>query len=244
MCEKIIEIADVSYSYPGGRTVLEGTDLVVNRHDRIGIIGPNGCGKTTLFHLIMGLIPRQSGCITIFGKAVHKEEDFIGVRRRIGYVFQNSEDQLFCPTVMEDVAFGPINLGRTPAEAREIAVKTLNALGIPDFGNRISHKLSHGEKKLVAMASVLAMGPEVLILDEPTAGLDNETKKRLMDIINGLDLTLVLASHEVDFMSGAAQTFYAFAGGRMAKADHIVPHTHTHIHAGGDFSHLHEDKYT
>ncbi len=242
--EKIIEIDDVSFAYPDGNIVLDRINLVVNRGDRIGLIGPNGSGKTTLFHLIMGLIGLKSGSITIFGRPIHTEKDFIGVRKRIGYVFQNSEDQLFCPTVMEDVAFGPLNLGRTPSEARDIAARTLNTLGIPDFGSRISHKLSHGEKKLVALASVLAMDPEVLILDEPTAGLDHETKDRLMGILSGLDLSFIITSHEMDFMSKIVNIFYTFADGRMNKAEHTVPHIHTHVHVGGEYSHDHEDEYT
>jgi len=242
--ETVIEITDASYAYPGGPAVLKGVDLVVKRGERIGIIGPNGSGKTTLFHLIMGLIKPQSGGIAVFGRPVRTEVDFFDVRRRIGFLFQNAEDQLFCPTVREDVAFGPLNLGKTAAEAREIVRRTLDTLGIPDFEDRVSHKLSHGEKKLVALASVMAMDPEVLILDEPIAGIDREAKDRLMEILAGLDLTLVVASHEMDFMSRIADTFYALADGRIEKADRIVPHTHTHIHVGGEYSHRHEDKYS
>lgn len=241
--EKIIEIDDVSFAYPGGHTVLDRVHLVVNRGERVGLIGPNGSGKTTLFHLIMGLIGLQSGSITIFGHEVHTEKDFISVRRRIGYVFQNSEDQLFCPTVMEDVAFGPLNLGKTPSEARNVATRTLKTLGIPDFGTRISHKLSHGEKKLVALASVLAMDPEVLILDEPTAGLDQETKERLTDILAGLGQTMIITSHEMTFMTAVSRIFYTFRDGRIEKAENIVSHTHTHVHVGGEYPHVHEDKY-
>ena len=142
------------------------------------------------------------------------------------------------------MAFGPLNLGRTAAEAREVVHRTLDTLGILDFENRISHKLSHGEKKLVALASVMAMDPEVLILDEPTAGLDHDTKARLMEILSGLDLTLVITSHELDFMSRIAGAFYALTDGRLQKADHIAPHTHTHVHVGGEYSHRHEDKYS
>jgi cobalt/nickel transport system ATP-binding protein len=243
MDEKVVEIIRATYAYPGGPTVLAGVDFVVRRGERIGIIGPNGSGKTTLFHLIMGLIRPLSGGIRIFGRPVHAEEDFLEVRRKIGYLFQNSEDQLFCPTVMEDVAFGPLNLGKTAAEARAIAQRTLKTLRISDFEHRISHKLSHGEKKLVALASVLAMDPEVLILDEPIAGLDHETKNRLMGILSALDLTLVVTSHEMDFMSRTANIFYAFEGGRMEKVEHPVPHTHTHVHVGGEYSHRHEEEY-
>jgi cobalt/nickel transport system ATP-binding protein len=241
--EKIIEFSDVTFAYPHGPTVLDGTRFVVNRGDRAGIIGANGSGKTTLFHLIMGLLRPVSGAIRIFGQDVRKEADFYEVRRRIGFLFQNPDDQLFCPTVLEDVAFGPLNLGRSAAEAKSIAQKTLTALGIADFGHRVSHKLSHGEKKLVALAGVLAMDPEVLILDEPTAGLDQTTKTRLMEIIQGLGLTLVIASHEMDFLSRMAGVFYNLAGGRIEGAREITTHVHKHAHVGGEHSHSHEDEY-
>lgn len=218
--EKIIELTDVNFAYCHGTTVLEGICLTVNRGDRAGIIGANGSGKTTLFHLIMGLLKPISGSIHIFGQDVREEKDFYTVRRRIGLLFQNPGDQLFCPTVLEDVAFGPLNLGRSAAEAKSIAQKTLTALGIADFGHRISHKLSHGEKKLVALAGILAMDPEVLILDEPTAGLDQATKSRLIEIIDHLGLTLVIASHDMDFLSKMAGVFYNLKGGRIGGSTH------------------------
>ncbi len=241
--ERVIEITDVTYAYPGGPKVLDRARLVALRGERIGIIGPNGSGKTTLFHLIMGLARPVSGSISVFGQTVRDEGGFIEVRRKIGFLFQNSDDQLFCPTVMEDVAFGPLNLGRSPAEARSIARRTLATLGIADFENRVSHKLSHGEKKLVALASVLAMDPQVLILDEPTAGLDHTTKTRLMEILHGLDLTFLITSHEMDFLTRMAGTFYSLADGRIEEVRDITPHTHTHVHVGGKYSHRHKDEY-
>ncbi len=241
--ERIIQMTDVTYAYPGGPVVLDRVSFKVDRSERVGIIGPNGSGKTTLFHLIMGLIRPASGRITVFGAPVQREQDFREVRARIGFVFQNSDDQLFCPTVLEDVAFGPLNLGRSPAEARAAARRTLSTLGIGDFEGRVSHKLSHGEKKLVALACVLAMGPEVLILDEPTAGLDRATKNRLVEILDGIDMTLIITSHEMDFLSRMARVFYTFANGRMEEAKRITPHTHTHVHVGGEYTHRHEDEF-
>ncbi len=241
--ERVIELNDITYAYPGGSTVIDRASLAVSRDERVGIIGPNGSGKTTLFHLIMGLIRPLSGGMRIFGREVSDERDFFEVRRKIGFLFQNPDDQLFCPTVLEDVAFGPLNLGRPTVEARTIAQNTLATLGIADFAHRVSHKLSHGEKKLVALASVLAMGPEVLILDEPTAGLDQNTRARLMEIIDGLGLTLVTTSHEMDFLSRMADIFYTLADGRIGEARGITPHTHTHVHVGGEYAHRHEDEY-
>ncbi len=241
--ERIIELSDVTYAYPGGPTVLDRACLVVGRGERVGIVGPNGSGKTTLFHLIMGLIRPLSGGMRIFGRDVSDEKDFFEVRRKIGFLFQNPDDQLFCPTVLEDVAFGPLNLGMPTAQARTIAQKTLATLGIADFAHRVSHKLSQGEKKLVALASVLAMSPEVLILDEPTAGLDQDTRARLMKILDGLGLTLITTSHEMDFLSRMAGVFYALTNGRIGDARDITPHTHTHVHVGGEYAHRHEDEY-
>ncbi len=164
------------------------------------------------------------------------------MRRKIGFLFQNSDASSSAPG-HGDVAFGPLNLGRSPAEARSIARRTLATLGIADFENRVSHKLSHGEKKLVALASVLAMDPQVLILDEPTAGLDHTTKTRLMEILHGLDLTFLITSHEMDFLTRMAGTFYSLADGRIEEVRDITPHTHTHVHVGGKYSHRHKDEY-
>ncbi len=241
MGERIIEIADVSYAYPGGPTVLDRACLAVSRGERVGLVGPNGSGKTTLFHLIMGLARPVSGSITIFGRPARDEADFFDVRRRIGFLFQNPDDQLFCPTVLEDVAFGPLNLGKSPAEAQEVAKRSLASLDIADFGERVSHKLSHGEKKLVALAGILAMGPEALILDEPSAGLDHATKNRLTEILPGLGLTLVIASHEMDFLARVATVFHVMEGGRIRESRGAVPHTHDHAHPAGESAHRHED---
>ncbi|HNQ85573.1 MAG TPA: ABC transporter ATP-binding protein [Deltaproteobacteria bacterium] len=241
--ERVIELNDITYAYPGGSTVIDRASLAVSRDERVGIIGPNGSGKTTLFHLVMGLLRPASGAISIFGREMDSEKDFFEARRRIGFLFQNPDDQLFCPTVLEDVAFGPLNLGRPPSQARAIAQETLATLGIADFVHRVSHKLSHGEKKLVALASVLAMGPEVLILDEPTAGLDQDTRGRLVETLDSLGLTLIITSHEMDFLSRMAGVFYTLSDGRIRPARGITPHTHAHVHVGGEYAHRHEDEY-
>ena len=134
-------------------------------------MGPNGSGKTTLFHIIMGLLTPSSGTIEFFGKPVKTEKDFRKVYKKVGLLFQDADDQLFSPTVLEDVAFGPLNLGKSKLEARNIAQNTLERLGIAHFENRVTHKLSGGEKRLVALATVLSMEPELLLLDEPNTGV-------------------------------------------------------------------------
>ncbi|MCP4673332.1 MAG: ABC transporter ATP-binding protein, partial [Desulfobacula sp.] len=180
----IIKLKQVVFSYPGSNiTTLDHLDLEINRGDRLGMMAPNGSGKTTLLHTIMGLCRPDSGTIEVFGKQLKNEKDFSPIRSKIGLLFQDSDDQLFCPTVMEDVAFGPLNLGFSQADAVKIARQTLARLGIEEFEQTITHRMSGGQKRLVALASVLAMEPKVLLLDEPTAGLDNKVKDKLINIL-------------------------------------------------------------
>jgi cobalt/nickel transport system ATP-binding protein len=180
--------------------VFQGFNFQLLPGKHIGLIGPNGCGKTTLLHLIMGLLRPQAGSIVIFGQEVKKEKDFVDIRQKVGLLFQNADDQLFCPTVLEDVAFGPLNQGKKPAEAIKTARETIERLGLEGFEDRVTYKLSGGEKKLVSLATVLAMQPRVLLLDEPTAGLDERTKERLIHILRNLDITFMIVSHENDFL--------------------------------------------
>ena len=138
---------------------MKNLDFEFHKGDRIGLVAPNGSGKTTLFHVIMGLLKPSAGRIVIFGQTRRKEKDFIDVRHRIGLLFQDADDQLFSPTVLEDVAFGPLNLGKTKQEALDISRRTLSFLGLSGFENRITFKLSGGEKRLVSLATILAMEP-------------------------------------------------------------------------------------
>jgi cobalt/nickel transport system ATP-binding protein len=206
MREPLIELRDITFTYPGApRPVFQNFHYQLLAGAHIGLIGPNGSGKTTLLHLIMGLLRPQAGTIVIFGREVNKEKDFVAVRQKVGMLFQQADDQLFCPTVLEDVAFGPLNQGKTPAAARGIARETMARLGLHGFADRVTHKLSGGEKKLVALATVLAMQPQVLLLDEPTAGLDETTKHRLIHILQDLEITYLVVSHESDFLKQTVQ---------------------------------------
>ncbi len=202
MSEPLIELHDITFSYPGApQPVFQDFHYQLLPGEHIGLIGPNGSGKTTLLHLIIGLLRPQAGSIVIFGQEVKKEKDFVDVRRKVGLLFQNADDQLFCPTVLEDVAFGPLNLGKTAAEAISIAKETMARLGLTGFEDRVTYKLSGGEKKLVSLATVLAMEPQLLLLDEPTAGLDEKTKDRLVHILKHLDIGYMIVSHEHDFLN-------------------------------------------
>ncbi len=216
----VIRLEGVSFGYPGDqsrRPVLDDLHLQINRGDRVGLIGSNGSGKTTLFHLIMGLLRPTQGEIEVFGEKRMQEKDFREVRAKIGLLFQDSDDQLFCPTVAEDVAFGPLNLGKSQEEATAITQGVLKDLGLEGFGDRVTYKLSGGEKRLVALATILAMQPEVLILDEPSAGLDVEAVELLVHILESSDLTYLIASHNGDLLERTSQIVYRLNGGKVIR---------------------------
>lgn len=201
MSGPLIELQNITFTYPGAsRPVFQDFNYQLLPGEHIGLIGPNGCGKTTLLHLIMGLLRPQVGRIIILGQEVTNAKDFVQVRQKVGLLFQHADDQLFCPTVLEDVAFGPLNQGKSPAEAIDIARETMERLGLHGFEDRVTYKLSGGEKKLVSLATILAMQPQLLLLDEPTSGLDETTKHRLVHILNDLDIAYMIVSHEDGFL--------------------------------------------
>ena len=188
----------------------------------------------------MGLLKPSSGTIEIFSRQVNGERDFRRVRERIGLLFQDADDQLFSPTVLEDVAFGPLNLGRSQEEAKAIAQKTLELLGLSGFEDRITYKLSGGEKKLVSLATVLAMEPEILLLDEPSNGLDDNTKARLMEALSQLDLSFILISHEIDFLSETTDSICEMRNGNILFDEEVYAHPHYHRHPHGTVPHEHK----
>jgi len=211
----LIHLRNISFSYMPGRPVLDGLNLEVRRGDRIGLTGANGSGKTTLLHLLVGLLKPSQGEVRIGGQARRKEEDFHDVRGRVGLLFQDPEDQLFCPTVAEDVAFGPFNLGRSRAEVEAVVRETLDDLGLRGFEDRVTYRLSFGEKRLVSLAAVLAMKPEALLLDEPTAGLDKHVFERITGILKRLDLTLLVVSHDETFLRQVTSSHLTLEQGRI-----------------------------
>jgi cobalt/nickel transport system ATP-binding protein len=211
----LIRLEDIHFSYPGRPELFAGIDLRVDAGDLLGIIGANGSGKTTLFHIVVGLLRPQRGAVTAFGRTIRSPRDFDDLRRKVGFLFQDSEDQLFCPTVAEDVAFGPLNLGRPPAEALTIVEQTLASLGLSDFANRISYELSGGEKRLVALATALAMRPEVLLLDEPASGLDPRSRRELVEQLARIGGTQVIASHDMEFVRSSCRRVVVINTGRI-----------------------------
>jgi cobalt/nickel transport system ATP-binding protein len=237
-----VETLGLGFGYPTGRQVLANVDFKLSAGEKVGLIGPNGSGKSTFLHLLMGLLKPTAGELRLFGERVATEADFRRARRKIGLLFQNADDQLFSPTVLEDVAFGPLNLGFSPDDARGMAAKTLADLELFGFEDRITHRLSGGEKKLVSLATVLVMAPEVLLLDEPTTGLDEATNRRIIDILNRLTISYIIVSHEYDFLALTTRTIYSMKDSRIAfNGDATQLHSHYHVHPAGSLPHAHSE---
>ncbi|MCD6185075.1 MAG: ABC transporter ATP-binding protein [Deltaproteobacteria bacterium] len=239
MNKLVINISNICYSYPGGKKVLDNLDLELFKGQKLGLVGPNGGGKTTLFYIIMGLLKPSSGSIEIFGQPVVNEKDFKKIRQKIGFLFQDSDDQLFSPTVLEDVAFGPLNLGKSKNEAIKTAQKTLEFLGLSGFEDRVTYKLSGGEKRLVSLATVLAMEPEILLLDEPTTGLDDTTRTRIMDLLTKLPITMIIISHEINFIEKTTDSIINLKNGKLLTDKEFYIHEHIHTHPYGSYPHRH-----
>ena len=236
----LIQLEGVSYSYSGGTDlVLCDLNFSINEGDAVGLIAPNGSGKTTLFHVMMGLLKPQSGRVMAFGHELKEEKDFISLRRRVGLLFQDADDQLFSPTVLDDVAFGPMNLGMSPRKAREKARSVLRELGLSGYEERITFKLSGGEKRMVSLATILAMDPELLLLDEPTTGLDEVTEKRLVSILQASSVARVVISHDYDFLEKVTTSLASLTHGQVVMDEGLHLHQHTHVHRHGDHPHHH-----
>lgn len=211
----MIRLEDVHFGYPGRRELFTGIDLHIDAGDVLGVVGANGSGKTTLFRIMVGLLRPQRGTISAFGHKIRSARDFDELRRKVGFLFQDSDDQLFCPTVAEDVAFCPLNLGKPRAAARTIVEETLASLGLSDFAERMSYELSGGEKRLVALATALAMQPEVLLLDEPASGLDPRCRRELTEQLARIGGTQVIASHDMEFVRSSCRRVVVIDAGEI-----------------------------
>lgn len=235
-----LELRNITFSYPGhAQPVFSGLDFQLE-NKKIGLVGDNGSGKTTLLQIMVGLLKPDAGEILFNGQVMRDEKDFFRLRRQVGMLFQNAEDQLFCPSVLEDVAFGPLNLGKSRREARDISLATLKRVGLSGYEKRITHRLSGGEKRLVALATVLAMEPSILLMDEPTNDLDHDGRHRLLDILAGLGQTFLLISHDWDFLARLCSGFYGLDHGRLLKSDSLKVHQHRHAHPLGEQGHYHD----
>ncbi len=191
----IIEVSDLHYAYPDGRVALRGVSLKLSRGEKVALVGPNGAGKSTLILHLNGILDGD-GHVEVAGMGL-TSENLPTIRALVGLVFQNPDDQLFSPTVFEDVAFGPLYMGLPEEEVLSRVEKALEAVRMKDYRYRLSHHLSMGEKKRIAIATVLSMNPSVLILDEPSAGLDPRARRTLINLLRDLPLTLLISTHDM-----------------------------------------------
>jgi cobalt/nickel transport system ATP-binding protein len=219
--EPSLEVIDLSFSYPDGHEALRSVDLHVHHGERVALLGPNGAGKTTLLLHLNGIFRPTSGKVRIAGLDI-SDESLMEVRRRVGLVFQDPDDQLFMPTVGQDVAFGPANFGVEGDELESRVTDALGAVSMLDAVDRAPHHLSYGERRRVAIATVLAMRPEILVLDEPTSNLDPASRRELIDVLRGLPITQLLVTHDLPFALELCSRALVIDEGRIVAADSTV----------------------
>ena len=198
MSVPVLDVRGLAYAYPDGHQALFGVDLSLQRGERVALLGPNGAGKTTLVLHLNGILEPGAGSVSVSGLRVGRP-DLREVRRRVGIVFQDPDDQLFMPTVREDVAFGPRNLGVRGAALDAAVVTALDRVGMAAYADRPPHHLSFGQRRRVAVATVLAMEPELLVLDEPSSNLDPASRRELADIVRSLDVTVLMVTHDLPY---------------------------------------------
>ncbi|GIJ19911.1 energy-coupling factor ABC transporter ATP-binding protein [Micromonospora lutea] len=218
-----LDVRGVRYAYPDGHVALHGVDLTVTRGERVALLGPNGAGKTTLVLHLNGLLTPTEGHIAVGGLAVGPDRATLAeIRRRVGIVFQDPDDQLFLPTVAEDVAFGPANLGLRGPELTARVDEALAAVGMSEHRDRTPHHLSFGQRRRVAVATVLAMRPEILVLDEPSSNLDPAARRELAGILRTLPVTLLMVTHDLPYAFELCDRSVILDGGRIV-ADGPTP---------------------
>lgn len=218
----LLETRGLSYRYPRRGEVLKQVDFSLFEGDRVALTGSNGAGKTTFLHLLVGLKKAKAGEVHAFGELRDVEAKFVEVRAKAGLLFQDPDDQLFCPTVLEDVAFGPLNLGMPRNQALALAQQTLEQLGMAGFESRVAHQLSGGEKRMVTLATVLAMKPEVLLLDEPTNALDAQARQRLLDTLLSLPQAMVVISHDEAIVEAIATRHIQLKDARFVELEAVT----------------------
>jgi cobalt/nickel transport system ATP-binding protein len=215
MSEPAICVRDLRYAYPGGQTALDRVSFEVAPGESVGLVGPNGAGKTTLFLCLGGVLGVRAGAVRLAGLDPADPEQRRRLPAKVGIVFQNSDDQLFNATVFDDVAFGPLNLGLPPDEVRARVKEALERVGLAGFEPRVPFHLSGGEKRRAALAGVLAMGPEILLLDEPSMYLDPRGRRELIGLINGLAVVKVIASHDLELVLRTCRRVLVLDRGRL-----------------------------
>jgi cobalt transport protein ATP-binding subunit len=228
-----VELEHLHFAYPDGYEALHGVDLRIGRGEKVALVGPNGAGKSTLMLHLNGIHTPTHGSVRIGGTLVDRST-VKRIRAEVGLVFQDPDDQLFSPTVFEDVAFGPIHLGRPTEEIHDRVERALAAVGMTGFERRLPHRLSLGQRKRVALATVLSMDPSVLVFDEPSAGLDPRGRRELIEVMRGLDQTLLVSTHDMRLVAEVFPRTVVMDDGRIVAdgptetllADDALLHAH------------------
>ena len=210
----VLDVRGLEFSYPDGTRVLEGVDLSIGAGERVALLGPNGAGKTTFVLHLIGILTGSGGSVSVDGVEL-TPATVRDVRSRVGFVFQDPDDQLFMPTVRQDVAFGPANFGVRGTELDARVTAALDAVGMSDAARKAPHHLSGGERRRVAIATVLAMQPSILILDEPSTNLDPAGRSELAAILAGLDVTLLMVTHDLPYAFELCDRSVVMSGGRI-----------------------------
>lgn len=215
MSHHTIEVDGLSFAYPDGRQALEDIHLHVAPNEKVALVGPNGAGKSTLLLHLNGVLRSPNGHVQVGGLPL-SDETLGQIRAWVGMVFQNPDDQLFSPRVFQDVAFGPLHMGLPESEVRRRVADALAAVGMADYAERVSFHLSMGEKKRIAIATVLSMDPQILVLDEPSAGLDPRARRGLIDLLRRLDhLTMLMSTHDMRLAQELCPRMVVLDGGRV-----------------------------
>lgn len=210
-----LKISNLAYAYPDGHQALFGVNLEIAKGERVALLGPNGAGKTTLVLHLNGIIETMQGNVAVAGQRVdQKDKDSLAhIRQQVGIVFQDPDDQLFMPTVGEDVAFGPMNSGVRGEALERIVDDVLRKVGMLEFKDRPPHHLSFGQRRRVAVATVLAMNPEILVLDEPSSNLDPASRRELAEILRSLDVTILMVTHDLPYALELCERSVILSGG-------------------------------
>jgi cobalt/nickel transport system ATP-binding protein len=214
MTAPVLDVRGLAYAYPDGHQALYGVDLHVHRGERVALLGPNGAGKTTLVLHLNGILAAGGGSVSVSGLPVVRQN--LGeIRRRVGVVFQDPDDQLFMPTVRDDVAFGPANLGLRGDDLDARVLTSLEKVGMAEFIDRPPHHLSFGQRRRVAVATVLAMEPEILVLDEPSSNLDPASRRELAEILTSLEVTVLMVTHDLPYALELCPRSVVLSGGAI-----------------------------
>jgi len=217
MSETALLVESLAYEYPDGNLALHDVSLRIERGERVALLGPNGSGKTTLVKHLNGILAGNSGSVSVDGVRVdlQNKDSLRRIRSSVGVVFQDPDDQLFMPTVREDVAFGPFNMGARGEELDLVVKDALERVGMWELRDRPPHHLSFGQRRRVAVATVLSMSPKILVLDEPSSNLDPASRRELVDILRGLDITLLMVTHDLPYALELCERSLVLAGGHV-----------------------------